>query len=62
MWFQNPDGEMVSAGLMPHEAKPTVSMVLDGDASQFTGAGITVEPAGGSPAPTSDPVVLFEFS
>ena len=62
VWFQNPDGEMVSAGLMPHEAKPTVSMVLDGDASQFTGAGITVEPAGGSPAPTSDPVVLFEFS
>jgi anti-sigma-K factor RskA len=62
VWFQNPDGAMVSAGLMPHEAKPTVSMVLEGDASKFTGAGITVEPAGGSPEPTSAPVVLFEFS
>jgi anti-sigma-K factor RskA len=62
VWFQNPDGEMVSAGLMPHEARPTVSMVLNGDASKFTGAGITVEPAGGSPAPTSEPIVLFEFS
>ena len=48
VWYQNPEGAMVSAGLMPHEAKPTVSMVLDGDASKFTGVGITVEPAGGS--------------
>lgn len=62
VWFQNADGAMVSAGLMPHEAKPTVSMVLNGDASKFVGAGITLEPAGGSPEPTSAPVVLFEFS
>ncbi|HEY7721021.1 MAG TPA: anti-sigma factor [Pedococcus sp.] len=62
VWFQNPDGEMVSAGLMPHEARPSVSMVLDGDASKYTGVGITLEPAGGSPAPTSEPIALFEFS
>jgi anti-sigma-K factor RskA len=62
VWFQNPDGAMVSAGLMPHEAKPTVSMVLNGDAAKFVGAGITLEPAGGSPEPTSAPLVLFEFS
>jgi anti-sigma-K factor RskA len=62
VWYQNPEGAMVSAGLMPHEAKPTVSMVLDGDASKYTGVGITVEPAGGSPEPTSDPIALFEFS
>jgi anti-sigma-K factor RskA len=62
IWYQNPDGEMVSAGLMPHEAKPTVSMVLDGDASKYNGVGITLEPAGGSPEPTSDPIALFEFS
>jgi hypothetical protein len=47
---------------MPHEAKPSVTMELDGDASKFTGVGITVEPAGGSPAPTSDPIALIEFS
>ena len=62
IWFQNPEGAMVSAGVMPHEAKPSVTMELDGDASKFTGVGITVEPAGGSPAPTSDPIALIEFS
>ena len=62
VWFQNPDGTMVSAGLMPHEDKPTVTVPLQGDASKFTGAGITLEPAGGSRQPTSPPVVLFEFS
>ena len=62
VWYQNPDGAMVSAGLMPHEAKPTVSMVLNGDASKFNGVGITVEPTGGSPEPTSDPIALIEFS
>jgi len=62
VWYQNPDGAMVSAGLMPHEAKPTVSMVLNGDASKFNGVGITIEPTGGSPEPTSDPIALIEFS
>ncbi len=62
IWFENPDGAMVSAGLMPHEAKPTVSMVLDGDASKYQGVGITVEPAGGSKEPTSAPIALIEFS
>ena len=62
VWYQNPEGAMVSAGLMPHEAKPTVSMVLNGDASKFNGVGITVEPTGGSPEPTSDPIALIEFS
>jgi len=47
---------------MPHEAKPTVSMVLDGDASKYNGVGITVEPAGGSKEPTSAPIALIEFS
>ena len=62
VWYQNPEGAMVSAGLMPHEAKPTVSMVLNGDASKFNGVGITIEPTGGSPEPTSDPIALIEFS
>ena len=50
-----------------HLEKRTVSpkaesMVLDGDASKYNGVGITLEPAGGSPEPTSDPIALFEFS
>ena len=62
IWFQDPKGAMHSAGVMPHEAKPTVSMVLDGDASKYNGVGITVEPAGGSKEPTSAPIALIEFS
>jgi anti-sigma-K factor RskA len=62
IWYQDPQGAMHSAGVMPHEAKPTVSMVLDGDASKYNGVGITVEPAGGSTEPTSPPIALIEFS
>jgi hypothetical protein len=44
---------------MPVKADQTV--VLDGVAATATGAGITVEPAGGSDHPTSDPIALFDF-
>ena len=60
LWLQDPTGHMASAGLMPPGTDQVV--VLDGDASKATGAGITVEPAGGSGQPTSDPVVLFAFA
>jgi anti-sigma-K factor RskA len=62
LWLDIPGKGMVSAGLMPHDAKPTYTMELDGDAAVATGAGITMEPTGGSPAPTSAPLVLFAFS
>ncbi len=45
---------------MPGDGDQVV--VLDGDASQAQGAGITVEPAGGSPQPTTEPVALFAFA
>jgi anti-sigma-K factor RskA len=59
LWLDQPGKGMVSAGLMPVQADQTV--LLDGDASTATAAGITVEPAGGSPEPTSDPIALFDF-
>jgi anti-sigma-K factor RskA len=62
LWLNYPGKGMVSAGLMPHGAKPTVTVLLDGDAAKATAAGITVEPAGGSKAPTSNPIALFTFS
>ena len=62
LWLDIPGRGMVSAGLMPHDAKPTLTMELDGDAAVATGAGITMEPTGGSPAPTSEPIALFAFS
>lgn len=60
IWWQDETDSMVSAGLMPQGSDQTV--VLDGDATLAKGAGITVEPAGGSSAPTSDPIALFVFT
>jgi anti-sigma factor RsiW len=45
MWLQDPKG----------------SMVLEGRAAAAVGAGMTVEPAGGSSQPTSAPVALLAF-
>lgn len=59
LWFDQPGEGMVPAGLMPVKADQLV--VLDGDAASATGAGITVEPAGGSTSPTSKPIALFDF-
>ncbi len=58
LWLQQ-DDVMVSAGVMPVKADQTV--LLEGDAATATAAGITVEPEGGSEAPTSDPIALFDF-
>ncbi|MGZ4600129.1 MAG: anti-sigma factor [Oryzihumus sp.] len=62
VWLQHKDGTMVKAGLMPEGSQKQVSMVLDGDAAQAVGAGITVEPAGGSTSPTTPPIALFPFA
>ncbi|MDT0200435.1 anti-sigma factor [Nocardioides sp. AE5] len=60
LWLQSAEGEMLPAGLMTGGADAEV--LLEGDAATATAAGITVEPEGGSPAPTSDPIALFDFS
>ena len=60
VWLQSEEGEMLPAGLMPPGGDH--QMVLDGDAATATGVGITVEPEGGSPEPTSDPIAIFDFS
>lgn len=60
LWLKGANGQFVSAGLMPGDGDQVV--VLDGDASQALGAGITVEPAGGSTRPTTAPVALFAFA
>ncbi len=59
LWLQTPEGDMEPAGLMPDD--PDTTYVLDGDAAQATAVGITVEPDGGSPEPTSDPIALFSL-
>lgn len=62
VWFDQPGKGMQSALVMPHGSAPTVTVMLEGDATSATGAGITLEPAGGSPEPTSAPLALFSFS
>lgn len=59
VWYDVPGEGMVSAAVMPVKEDQTV--MLEGDASEATGAGITVEPEGGSPEPTSEPIALFAF-
>jgi anti-sigma-K factor RskA len=60
LWLQDRSGHMSSAGLMPAGSDQVV--VLEGDARAATAAGISVEPAGGSAQPTSDPIALFAFT
>lgn len=59
LWLQSPAGEMLPAGLM--SAGGDREVLLEGDAATAVGAGITVEPAGGSDTPTSAPIALFDF-
>lgn len=60
LWLQAPTGVMRPAGLMPEGSDNTV--LLEGDATDAVGAGITVEPApDGSQVPTTEPVALFDL-
>lgn len=52
-WFVLPDGSVQSAGLMG-PADPDIE--LEGSLEQVTAVALTVEPAGGSELPTSEPL------
>ena len=60
LWLQDTEGQFTSAGLMAAAGDQTV--VLQGDAADAQAAGITVEPAGGSEQPTSNPIAFFSFA
>jgi len=60
LWFQTPTEDMVPAGMMPEGSDQT--MLLEGSAADAIAVGITVEPEGGSPEPTSEPIALFDLS
>jgi len=59
LWLQTRAGKMVPAGTMDKPGSRPV--VLDGDATNATAVGITVEPEGGSESPTTEPIALFDF-
>ncbi|GAA3257057.1 anti-sigma factor domain-containing protein [Streptomyces lavendulae] len=57
LWFAGPGG-MRPAGLMD-PARPGAPALLAGPVGAATGVGVTVEPEGGSAAPTTAPLVLL---
>ncbi|MET8677386.1 anti-sigma factor [Streptomyces sp. NPDC004647] len=59
LWFDD-GGTMRSAGLMDRKAA-TGSALLEGSVGHAAGVGITVEPAGGSEQPTTEPLALMQF-
>jgi len=60
LWLRDDTGHLSPAGLIPAGTDHTI--VLEGDATDATGVGITIEPAGGSDVPTTSPIALFEFA
>jgi anti-sigma factor RsiW len=59
LWLQQGQ-TMVKAGFVP--AGPSNTVLLQGDATTAAGAGVTIEPAGGSDKPTLPPVALINFA
>ncbi|MDT0267488.1 anti-sigma factor [Streptomyces sp. DSM 44915] len=59
LWFDE-GGAMRPAGLL--ESGGEEAMLMDGRVGQATGMGITVEPAGGSARPTSEPLAAMDFA
>lgn len=59
VWLRDRQGRMIPAGTMKRQADN--KMLLRGNAVKATGVGITVEPKGGSKAPTSEPIAMFEL-
>ena len=59
VWLQDEAGTMNPAGFM--RTAGDHKLLLEGDAANATGVGITVEPEAGSAAPTTPPIALFEL-
>ncbi|MCQ8831102.1 anti-sigma factor, partial [Streptomyces malaysiensis] len=59
LWFSD-GGTMRPAGLMDSSGR-SAAAVLSGAVGKASAMGVTIEPAGGSKAPTSDPLVLLTF-
>ncbi|XVV38840.1 anti-sigma factor [Streptomyces sp. CA-100214] len=59
LWFDD-HGTMRSAGLMD-PGRSSQAVLMEGAVDGAGGVGITLEPAGGSPQPTSDPVALMSM-
>lgn len=61
LWYIGEDGP-IDAGTLEATASATSWRVLDGQMSAGDAVGVTVEPAGGSPQPTTDPILKMASS
>ena len=62
LWYVGNDQVARSAGLLTADAEGNGSMVLQGDPNAAAAVGMTVEPAGGSTRPTTDPLVVLALA
>jgi anti-sigma-K factor RskA/sigma-70-like protein len=58
LWYAD-GGTMRPAGLL--DGGDATTVLMDGKVDRATAMGVTVEPDGGSPQPTSDPLLLIPF-
>lgn len=60
LWFIGEDGP-TPAGIFEADERGRVTHVVTGDMATVQALAITVEPAGGSPQPTSEPIMVAEM-
>lgn len=61
LWFIGADGSARSAGLLPDAANADTTSLVAGSLGDAHRLGVTVEPAGGSRQPTTNPVMLVRL-
>ncbi|WP_122260671.1 anti-sigma factor [Ornithinimicrobium cerasi] len=61
-WFVGTDGSARSAGLLPAEVLESGEVVLEGTPAGAAAVGLSVEPDGGSPQPTTEPFAVVPLS
>ncbi|MEX2458370.1 MAG: anti-sigma factor [Actinomycetota bacterium] len=55
------DGEAVPAGLLDVDDRGQGAHVMTGDMSDVSAVALTIEPAGGSPQPTTEPITVMQL-
>ena len=64
IWLIDPQGKRTSGGIFnsqPDLPYTSVSVISSGSLTNFTGIGVTIEPAGGSPQPTGQRIFKVDF-
>ena len=62
LWYLGADGSAVPAGTFVPGADGHAATVLTGAPGQAAAVGMTVEPAGGSPQPTTTPILAVQLA